>query len=132
MADDDEKTVTEKLAEEFETVTGAGDPPSQWYTNLLGVAHMRTAREIIDGVDQARESLHTAADDGNLDRAIANKINPDMSKKEAREFTATAAQRSEHVDELVAEAAAMAHAKADVISSMITNINNNHISSGHS
>ena len=108
-----EETVAQKLTAEFGIFGASG------YGGITTNNRLRKAFEIIDGVDDIRKNLQDAADDGALDKAIGKKL--DLSGKELREFEATSAQRTEHINEIVAESADMARAKADVIFSFLQN-----------
>tara|TARA_R100000278_G_scaffold121431_1_gene105381 strand:+ start:256 stop:678 length:423 start_codon:yes stop_codon:yes gene_type:complete len=110
-----EKTIVEKLFDEL------GEGP----TGNLRISDkdkLKTAFEIIDGVDEVRANLMVAAfgdpDDpndegGHLDKTIGKDLG--LSAAAAKDFTANSVQRMEYVNKVAAESADMSHAKAEAM-----------------
>lgn len=120
-----EATKLEKLAERF------GDPVFGIMPDFLAsITNLNDAFEIIDGVDETRANLEEAASEGSLDPAIAKELFG-ITGKAAQAFTATPTQRSAYVNKLVAEAADMAHAKAQVMYTFVVNVFRTHLRMHH-
>ena len=108
-------TIVEKLFDEL----GTGPLGNLKITNK---DELKTAFEIIDGVDEVKANLIVAAfgdpDDpndegGHLDKTIGKDLG--LPAAAAKDFTANSVQRMTYVNKVAAESADMSHAKAEVM-----------------
>lgn len=127
--EDDEETTVQKLKDHFGT--------SSMSPSILEFTHrddVKTAFEMIDGVDEIRANLELAqfgdgTDEnpgGSLNKAIAKANHPDEGRKFLQNYVPSVAESNAYIDKIVAKAADKAHAKAMVVLGWAQYMNHQH------
>ena len=131
---DDEKTVPEKLSEEFDGTPLARDGVAVTrYQELSNEADMRLAFEILDSVDETRKGLEAARDEEPYALVTSyEKLKKKYDKAPDDDKPPFPGDSiDDYIERKVATAAASAHAKADVISSYVYNLLKGHRDASH-